>query len=283
MPLVQDHVLTLGGLSFHYRDWGNPAAPPLVLLHGYTGNARQWDKLASVFADHHRVLALDQRGHGETDWAPDRDYAPERVVEDFAAFVAALGLTQFPVVAFSFGCDVAVSYAATYPSQFTRMVLVEVGQPPDTATVREQFEVLRGLPADFASPEEAVLQFAATGLVPFAPEEELHHWVVSGLDRQPDGRWRWRLDPVLQRADPEGRERLTQPPEVLLRLMGHVRCPTLLVRGAASELTPIVDLEQMAAILPDARIASLPEAGHWTPLDNPNGFIALVRDFLAEV
>ena len=88
-------------------DWGNRQAPPLVLLHGFTGNARHWDTFARVMAERYRVLALDQRGHGETDWAPDRDYLVARVVDDFAAFVAALGLRHFAVVAFSFGCDVA--------------------------------------------------------------------------------------------------------------------------------------------------------------------------------
>ena len=93
-PLVRDETVMLDGLRFHYRDWGDPAAPPLVLLHGFTGNARQWDSFARAMADRYRVLALDQRGHGETDWAPDQDYSAARVHEDFVAFVAALGLER---------------------------------------------------------------------------------------------------------------------------------------------------------------------------------------------
>lgn len=76
---VQDKTVTLNGLRFHYRDWGNAGATPLVLLHGFTSHARSWDTFARAVHERYRVLALDQRGHGETEWAAD--YAPERMVE----------------------------------------------------------------------------------------------------------------------------------------------------------------------------------------------------------
>src|SRR5438067_11391258 len=103
MRPVRDETLMLNGLRFHYRGWGSPEAPPLVLLHGFTGNARHWDTLARAMADRCRVLALDQRGHGETDWAPDGDYMADRVHEDFAAFVEAVELERFGNVGLWFG------------------------------------------------------------------------------------------------------------------------------------------------------------------------------------
>src|SRR5438445_5337545 len=98
MTPVRDETLTLNGLRFHYRDWGSREAPPLVLLHGFTGNARHWDTLARAMADRYRVLALDQRGHGETDWAPNGDYMAVRVNEDFAAFVKTVEIERFAIV-----------------------------------------------------------------------------------------------------------------------------------------------------------------------------------------
>ncbi|HEY7269991.1 MAG TPA: alpha/beta fold hydrolase, partial [Dehalococcoidia bacterium] len=80
---VQDKTIELNGLRFHYRDWEHAGATPLLLLHGYTSHARSWDTFARAMQAKYRVLALDQRGHGETGWATD--YAPERMVEDVAA------------------------------------------------------------------------------------------------------------------------------------------------------------------------------------------------------
>jgi pimeloyl-ACP methyl ester carboxylesterase len=107
--LVQDKFLTLNALGFHYREWGSSKAPPVVLLHGFSGNARHWDTLALALAQRYRVLALDQRGHGETDWAPDGEYTPVRVNVDFAAFIEAIEIARFPIVGFSFGGHVAYS------------------------------------------------------------------------------------------------------------------------------------------------------------------------------
>src|SRR4030095_13135811 len=94
-------ILRVKGLRFHYRDRGTPEASPLVLLHGFTGNARHWDTLAHALSDRYGVLALDQRGHGESDWAPDSDCVAARVNEDFEAFVVALGLRRIAIVGFS--------------------------------------------------------------------------------------------------------------------------------------------------------------------------------------
>src|SRR3970040_2037245 len=76
-PLERE--IRLSGLRFHYVEWGTAAAPPLVLLHGFTGHARTWDDFAASVADGFRVLALDQRGHGDSDRAPhgDSEIAPE--------------------------------------------------------------------------------------------------------------------------------------------------------------------------------------------------------------
>src|SRR4051812_48424755 len=90
---VQDKFLTLNGLRFHYREWGNTNAPPLVLLHGLRGNTRTWDTLAPGLVEHYRVLALDLRGRGETEWA--QDYSIAVMVEDLAAYADNLRLDRF--------------------------------------------------------------------------------------------------------------------------------------------------------------------------------------------
>src|SRR4051794_25656776 len=114
-PLVQDEIAMLDGLRFHYRDWGDPTAPPVVLLHAYLQHARTWDTVAETLADRFRVLALDQRGFGESEWAAD--YHELRLVADVAEFADSLGLGIFSMIGFSTGGSAAITYAQLYPDR----------------------------------------------------------------------------------------------------------------------------------------------------------------------
>ena len=79
MATVRDELVEMRGLRFYYRDWEctKPGAQTLVLLHGYTGHARSWDSFAEAMARDYRVLVLDQRGHGQTQWAPPEAYGTD--------------------------------------------------------------------------------------------------------------------------------------------------------------------------------------------------------------
>jgi esterase len=271
-PLVQDATVTLTGLRFHYRDWGDPSAPPLVLLHGFMGTARDWDTIARGLADRYRVLALDQRGHGESAWATD--YHEQRLVDDLAGFVDALGLTRFAAVGFSGGGTTAGSYAARYPGRVERLVLADCFGADDNPALRVQLRTLRALPETFASPEAAAAAFRP--LARHAPEDELRHWMTSALVLGNDGRWSWRYDPVFRVPGPPGR--LNAEPEVFTERLAGVTCPTLLLVGAESFL--LDSAERMTAALPQTHLERLPKAGHIAPLDNPRGFLEIIDRFL---
>jgi pimeloyl-ACP methyl ester carboxylesterase len=270
--MVRDETVTLNGLRFHYRDWGDPSAPPLVMLHGFMGTARDWDTLAQGMVDRYRVLALDQRGHGESEWSDD--YHEQRLVEDLAGFVDHLGVTTFAAIGFSFGGTTVGSYAACQPGRVERVVLVDCFGADDNPALRVQLRTLRALPETFASPEEAVTAFRS--LARHAPEDELRHWMISALVPGDDGRWSWRYDPVFRVPRPPGR--LNAEPDVFTERLAGVSCPTLLVVGAESFL--LDSAERMAAALPHTRLERLPKAGHIAPLDNPGGFLEIVDRFL---
>ena len=120
---VRDAFITLDGLRFHYREWGSPTAPPLVLLHAFLQHARTWDTVARAFAADFRVLALDMRGFGES--GHTNDYHEQRYVGDVAAFVTTLGLNRCALVGFSLGAMTACGYAAAHPQRVERLVLFE--------------------------------------------------------------------------------------------------------------------------------------------------------------
>ena len=109
---VTDQLIMLNGLRFHYRDWPRQERPStraktqdLVLLHGFTGHARSWDSFAQAMSRDFRVLALDQRGHGESAWASPDQYGVDYMVHDLEAFVAALGLDRFILLGLSMGAN----------------------------------------------------------------------------------------------------------------------------------------------------------------------------------
>ena len=280
-PMVRDETVTLDGLRFHYRDWGDPDAPPVVLLHAYLQHARTWDTVARHLARRFRVLALDQRGHGES--AHAADYHELRLVGDLAGFADDLGLERFAVVGFSIGGNAAASYAALYPDRVGRAVIfecftagVETGDEPWFRTMRDHLARLRTLPETVATPEAAAAAFRP--LAPYAEEAELRRWMRDGLVHGADGRWRWRYDPVFRLPGPPGR--LVAPMDVLRRRLAAVACPMLFLAGAESWM--VEPTARMAEVNPRVRLVTVPEADHLVPLDNPTGFLSAVGPFLTE-
>jgi pimeloyl-ACP methyl ester carboxylesterase len=281
-PTVRDETVMLDGLRFHYREWGDPSAPPVLLLHGYTSHARSWDTVARGLAGRFRVLALDQRGHGES--ARASSYQELRLVTDVAEFVDALGMGPFSLVGFSIGGSAAITYAQLYPDRVERLVAFECFTDPDVPeeapyrhALLAHLRLVRSLPETFATLEEAVAAFRP--LAPYAPEDELRLWMRGSLTRGSSGHWTWRYDPIL-RIPASTAGRLNAAPEVLAQRVAGVRCPMLLVAGAESWM--VEPTQRILTRNPQAQMVTVPEAGHWASLDNPRGFLEAVSQFLNE-
>src|SRR5215472_7346941 len=197
---VQDRTVSLNGLRFHYLDWGNAGAQPLVALHGFTGHAHSWDNFALAMRDRYHVLSLDQRGHGLTDWASD--YHAARRVEDLAAFVAELQLTDFVLVGLSMGGRCVYQYTARFPDKVARLVIVDIA--PESATDGTQRIAASIASQDvFDSPEEAFL--AARRANPRPSDDDVRARLTHGLMQTPDGKWTFRYDVALRRTPSERR------------------------------------------------------------------------------
>jgi esterase len=269
---VQDKTITLNGLRFHYRDWGDPSNSPLIVLHGFLGHARMYDPLGQVMSERYRVLALDQRGHGETEWASA--YGPDLVFDDVASFVERLGLSQVSILGYSFSGPIGYTYAARYPERVDRLVLMESGATAGTPSPRAmaQMQAWATLPRTFDTPQDA--QRAFFDVVPRAARIEFQRFVQDGLTQQSDGRWTWRWDPKLLQA------RLPPPPDFMWRTLPQVICPTLYVRGEDSEYVPLDLAERMVAVIPHGQLVNIPNAGNFSWFENPTAVMEVVRDFL---
>jgi pimeloyl-ACP methyl ester carboxylesterase len=281
---VQDHFIVFNGLRFHYLDWTNDGAPALVPLHGHKDQAHKGDAFAAAMADRFRVLALDQRGHGETAWIDD--YAIDRRVDDIDAFVQALGLRQIVLLGASMGGMVAYLYTARHPTVVERLVIVEMA-PDITDLLRTAPDVVPDMetairlartepPELFADPGEAVRAERAANPRPL--EAQQRRSVLERLLQRGDGRWTWRYDPVLRRAILSN----VPPSAAQWALMPRISCPTLLVTGADSGLVSRETAERLVREIPDCRWAVVAESGHGVAEDNLSGFLAAVRPFLAE-
>jgi pimeloyl-ACP methyl ester carboxylesterase len=120
-----DRRFEKNGLSLHYRDWGGPGRP-VVLLHGLASTCHIWDLVAPLLAGEFAVLALDQRGHGQSD-RPDHGYDFETVIGDLHSLISELGLERPIIVGHSWGGDVAMEYAVAYPEVAGGLALIDGG------------------------------------------------------------------------------------------------------------------------------------------------------------
>ena len=269
---VRDDYLLANGERLHYRDWGDRSAPPVVLLHGFTGHARSWDSLALALSGCHRVFALDQRGHGESGWADD--YSTEAMVSDVRAFVAALGLTSFDLLGLSMGGANAYHYAGSRPAELSRLVIVDIG--PEIIPGGLQ-RVQSGAQANdtFDSPEAAIEQARSANAR--ADEQELRHRIRNAIMRTADGRWTYRYDAALRTA---GLPRPRPSNEQNWAAWNNINVPTLVIRGGESDILGADTAARMVAAIPHCRLVEIAGSGHTIPLDAPVRFREAVLSFL---
>src|SRR2546425_8787481 len=127
LVLPTAHHVVLRGMRFHYLDWGTRGQPPMLFLHGGGLNAHTWDLVCASLRLERHCLALDQRGHGDSEWSPEMDYATESHVADLDAFIDRLGLDRFVLVGMSLGGVNALAWAGTHSQRLAGLVLVDVG------------------------------------------------------------------------------------------------------------------------------------------------------------
>jgi pimeloyl-ACP methyl ester carboxylesterase len=276
MPAIRDELIELRGLRFYYRDWASakPNAPTLLLLHGYTGHARSWDSFAAAMSSRYRVLALDQRGHGETQWAPATAYDTIEMVADVEAFVKALGLCNFALLGLSMGGLVSIGYAGKRPAALSKLVIVDIAPEIDVEGLKRiQAGVVRS--DVFDSVEEAYARARVDNPIP--PDDQLRHRVEYSMMRRDDGKFTYRYDRALR--DPAN-PRKGIPPEEGWRLAANINVPTLLVRGEVSDILSKPVAAQMAKAIPNCRLVEVAGSGHPVPLDKPDAFLDAVATFL---
>jgi esterase len=262
----------IDGLTFHYVDWGG-AGSPLVMLHGLSGHARTWDHTAAALGDRYHVLALDQRGHGDSDWATKYGLRP--MAEDLLGFLDALDLREVTLMGLSMGGLVSFVFGAAHPERVARMVIMDIG--PEIAPAGSA-NVANSLAArdTFSSEDEAFAQARAAN--PRPTDATLRHRVTHNLRSLPDGTLTFKYDKELRR---NSRALFDHTPDELWEAWRALSCPVLLVRGADSDVLAADTAQRMLAENPNVSFASIPDSGHSITLDSPDGLLEAVSPWLA--
>src|SRR5499427_1998418 len=188
-----DRFVTVNGLRIHYLEWGAPDKQPLIMLHGIGRVAHTFDHIAPHFSSKYHVMAVDMRGHGDSDWDPKGAYLVEDYVKDIEGLAKQLGLQNIVIWGNSTGGRVAQVFAGLHPELVAAVISEDVGperprEIADGMNTRLKREDERG----WTSEEELLTQLKASNAR--TNPEVLEAYVKYGSKRRPDGRVIWKRD-----------------------------------------------------------------------------------------
>lgn len=270
--------IVLRQLRFHFLEWGAVDAPPIVLLHGGHQSAHSWDLVSLHLAQRFRVLALDQRGHGDSEWARDVAYTNHEMSLDAEAFIGAMGLQRPILMGHSMGGRNAMLLTRRSPSLLRAMVIVDVGP--------EVSDRGRAMIAGFVRDNEEFddLEHFVRNVQqydPYRSREHIERTVKYNMLQRADGKFVSKCDGnprrlgVVRGVGPQENITLDDAPAFDL--------PVLLVRGADSRILTADAAERFRAALPRGELVSVPNCGHNVHGQNTLGFIEAVQGFLGLV
>ena len=267
---AQSKFAQLSEVKLHYLDWEHRGgATPLVILPGLAGSAHNWSHVAEALAADRRVIVLEERGQGLSEWKPE--YRIDAFVRDLGEFADQLGFDFFDLLGASLGGRVGYRFAAHNTGRLERLAIVDITpmrpHPEAELPPRQHTET-------FAGPQEALEALRRLGSA--VDEVFFKDRFAYNYRRRRDGRYVHAHDPLLERHT---REEMKRTKEDDFSLLKKIEVPTLIIHGARSPVK-LEELRRAAAEIEDAEVVEIPDAGHAVHLDNPTALIAAVRDFL---
>ena len=281
------HFFTSLRTRLHYVDWGNRAAPTLILVHGGLDHARSWDWTARELSRDYHVVAPDLRGHGDSAWSAEGAYLMADFVYDLAQLVEQFGREKVTLVGHSLGGSLVLRYAALFPERVERLVAIEgLGLSPKGLKekaarpapdrwrewIEQRRASARRSPRHYPTLEAAVARMRERN--DHLSVEQALHLTAHGVNRNEDGSYGWKFDPYLHNMPPQD-----MTDDDLPDFWRRITCPVLLCLGLGSWASnPVKD--GRAAHFQDARLVEFADAGHWLHHDQFERFLSELRAFL---
>ena len=261
------------GLTPHLLEWGEPGRPALCFLHGGSAHAHWFDMVVPAFMDRFHVIALDQRGHGESDWARPPAYATENFGSDLLAVMDAMGWERMTVVGHSMGGHNALAFSAWHPERVQALVVVDSRPAFSEERLGMMHERGQRGPRPHASVEAAVDAFRLRPRDTVADPALLRHLARAGVTERA-GAWVFRFDPATSGM---------RKPVDNWRLVDRITARTLIARAEFSPGLPREMAARLAAAIGNATVVEIPGAYHHLVLDRPQEFSEALDRFLKSV
>ena len=263
---------------FHYLEWGDRASPTIVLLHGGHQSAHSWDLVSLHLAQNYHVLALDQRGHGDSEWARDVEYSNHTMSLDAMAFLDAMGLEKPILIGHSMGGRNSMLLTKQNPARLRALVIVDVG-PELSDRGRQAIMGFVQENQEFEDLEHFVANVRKYD--PYRSREHIERTVKYNMLQRADGKFVSKCDSNPRRL---GIVRGGGPLDnITLEDAGSFHLPVLLVRGENSNILAPDAADRFAASLPQGRLVTVPNCGHNVHGQNTLGFIGFLGDFLRTI
>lgn len=272
MPAAQN--VQINGNALVLYEWGQKSNPVLICLHSHTNSAASWREFAEFASSKYHVFALDQRGHGNSEWAKD-GYARDRFVEDLAEFVKINNFEHITLVGCSMGGWHSILYTANNPGIVERIVMVDIA--PEPSPERLQAPAADPAPMVFQTLEDGY-QWLRSGNA-LASDIRLHEEAKSRLKQTDSGVWTWKADlngfdnPLPDMTSPALINRYWSAIET-------IQCPIFEIRGKESGLVSDDTIEKMKKLGKDVSSVDVSSAGHVVMVDQPEAFIEAIRAFV---
>lgn len=279
-PEPTDWFYESQGLRLHVTDWGNAAAPPLILLHGGRDHSRSWDLIARALQPHFHVMAPDLRGHGDSEWAKGSSYTLSDHIYDLTPLASAGRETV--LVGHSFGGMISLAFAGTFPERVSRLVALDGAFLPSPSSppidvqmakwIAELDSISRSKVRCFRDVTEAAERMSAHNKRLTA--EQASHLARHAVRPNADGTFSWKYDPY-QRA--QAPYRLSR--DDYTTLWSRIACPVLLLSASESFIPDSAKAGRLRHFK-QVEHQIVAGAGHWLHHDEPEEVLAALRSFL---
>lgn len=268
------------GLRIHWQAWGHSEGTPIVLLHGLRGFSGTWRTLAEALNEGYRLVALDQRGRGESDWDPGHNYYTDAYVADLEAVVDQLALQRFALIGHSMGGTTSYVYADRHPDRVAALVIEDIvpGSSIAGPGAKRVVDEMAHMPEAFESRDAARSYWRA--LRPTIGTEAIEQRLDESLRELPNGTLLWRYDArgiSSTRVTPDS-ARLVD----LWPIVDRLQVPTLIIRGERSDFCPKTTVDDIRRRNPRVESVTIEGASHYVHDDAPTAFAENVATFLAQ-
>lgn len=269
--MIKQLSFRVNGLRLNCLDYGGEPKPPLLFLHGGSAHAHWWDFVAPAFVSNFHVLALDQRGHGESEWPPEWEYGSRHYVSDLDQVIDQWGLGAPILVGHSMGGHNVLVYASEHSDKLRAIAVID--SPTDYSEYAVEFlkTFADKPPKRYESLEQAIANFRTLPRETLAKKEILDHAARHTFKETGDGAWTHKLD----------RRTLIRDPVAMWDRIPRITCPALVLKIRRSPVLAIEVARQMVQRLPRGSYAEIDDSYHHVMFDNPTALIARLKEFFA--